>query len=151
MGLVNNCDAMMIFLVWITVTQMIMELHFRLFKRGVFYNHMQCRDEARKRFACFEFCRGAESNPAAKALDAIGAMLFDPEGEGRTFEASALPLWRRDFPMAFGLDRSSADFLVDGICPLLASVVLRVSAVSMEAGAGLRSRRVLGIKAATNG
>ena len=53
--------------------------------------------------------------------------------------------------MAFGLDRSSAAFLVDGICPLLASVVLRVSAVSMEAGAGLRSRRVLGIKAATNG
>ncbi len=83
LGLVNNCDAMMIFLVWITVTQMIMELHFRLFKRGVFYNHMQCRDEARKRFACFEFCRGAESNPAAKALDAIGAMLFDAEGKGR--------------------------------------------------------------------
>ena len=74
----------MIFLASITVTQMIMELHFRLLKRRVFYNHMQCRDEARKRFACFEFCRGAESNPAAKALDVSGAMLFDPEGEGRT-------------------------------------------------------------------
>ena len=84
LSLVNHGDAMMLFLVWMVVTQVVMVLHYRLFKRGVFYSHMQqSKDEARKRFACFEFCRGADTNPAAKALNAIGSMLFHPDGAGR--------------------------------------------------------------------
>ena len=63
----------MLFLVWIAITQLIMTLHYRLFKRGVFWNHMQAKQEADRRFAVFEFRRGPDSNPAAKLLAAIWA------------------------------------------------------------------------------
>ena len=73
----------MLFLVWITITQLIMTLHYRPFKRGVFGNHMQVKQEADRRFAVFEFCRGPDSNPAAKLLTAIGQIMFNPDGAGR--------------------------------------------------------------------
>ena len=83
LGLVQNAAAPMLFLVWITITQLIMTLHYRLFKRGVFWNHMQAKQEADRRFAVFEFCRGLDSNPAAKLLTAIGQIMFNPDGAGR--------------------------------------------------------------------
>jgi hypothetical protein len=73
----------MLVLIWVTITSLIMVLHWRLFKRGVWFNHMQGQDEAKRRFACFEFCRGPAANPASKVLTAIGMMMFDPDGEGR--------------------------------------------------------------------
>ena len=69
------------FLVWMTVTQRIMHLHRRLFKRGVWWGHVQ---DEKKRLACFEFCRGySASNPVAGILDSFGAVIFDPDGLGR--------------------------------------------------------------------
>ena len=83
LGLVCSTVAPMHFLVWITITQLIMTLHYRLFKRGVFWNHMQAEEEADRRFAVFEFCRGPDSNPAGKLLTAVGQIMFDPDGAGR--------------------------------------------------------------------
>ena len=44
---------------------------------------MQAEEEADRRFAVLEFCRGPDSNPAAKLLTAIGQIMFDPDGVGR--------------------------------------------------------------------
>jgi len=81
--LVESGPAPMLFLVWITITQLIMVLHSRLFKRGTWYSHLLAGREADMRFACFEFCRGPSHKPAAKLLTALGAMMFDPGGDGR--------------------------------------------------------------------
>ena len=72
----------MLFLVWLCVVKLIMPLHYRLFKRGVFYSHASSKPEEERRFGCFEFC-SARRNPALKVLTAITAMLFDPNGAGR--------------------------------------------------------------------
>ena len=82
LALVNNRDSQMLFTVWLTVLQLIMALHFSLFKRGRFFSHMEQRD-AERRFACFEFCRGPEANPAAKTLTGIANILLAPDGAGR--------------------------------------------------------------------
>jgi hypothetical protein len=71
----------MLYLVWLTVTMVVMVLHYRLFKRGVCFNHMRGGDED-KRFACFEFCRGPTSNPAAKTLTSLASMIFAPDVSG---------------------------------------------------------------------
>ena len=75
----------MYFLVWTVIVQQIMVLHWRLFKRGVWFNTVMDRDadgRARERVGCFEFCRGIQNNPVAAILNALGAMLFDPDGAG---------------------------------------------------------------------
>ena len=68
LALVNNRDSHMLFTVWLTVLQLIMGLHFRLFKRGRFFSHMQQQPEPERRVACFEFCRGPEANLVAQTL-----------------------------------------------------------------------------------
>ena len=71
------------FLVWLTVTMKVMVLHYRLFKRGIFFNHAKSRNEGALRMGCFEFCRGHEHNPASKMLTVFATMLLDPDVEGR--------------------------------------------------------------------
>ena len=73
----------LLFLVWTVCTQLIMPLHYRLFKRGTWYNRMQSRLEADRRFGCFDFCCGPARNPAAKVLTCISNMLLLPEASGR--------------------------------------------------------------------
>eukprot|EP00973_Karenia_brevis_P092295 12411703-Karenia_brevis.AAC.1 len=81
-----------LFLVWLVVVQLIMPLHYRLFKRGTFYNRIQARPQQDQRFACFEFCSGTSKNPAAKLLCTITDMLLDPMTAGR--EALQLIFWK---------------------------------------------------------
>ena len=57
-----------------------MPLHYKLFKRGMFFSHAKAGQE---RFACFEFCGGPNKNPAAKILSALSDMILDPETTGR--------------------------------------------------------------------
>ena len=57
-----------------------MPLHYKLFKRGMFFSHAEAGQE---RFACFEFCGGPNKNPAAKILSALSDMILDPETTGR--------------------------------------------------------------------
>ena len=81
--LVNDQDAPRIFLVWVTIAMLVMVLHYRLFKRGTWFSHMQGKREREQRFACFEFCRGAIANPAARLLTSFSEIIFDPDGSGK--------------------------------------------------------------------
>ena len=69
-----------LFLVWLVVVRLIMPLHYKLFKRGMFFSHANAGQE---RFACFEFCGGPNKSPAAKILSALCDMILDPETTGR--------------------------------------------------------------------
>ena len=76
--LIENTDIVpMMFLVWLIVMQLLMPLHYRLFKRGIFYNHMQAKPHEEQRFACFECCDMRRS-PAVKSLAAIALMMYSP-------------------------------------------------------------------------
>ena len=81
--LFENCDAnSMLCLVWVVVVKLIMRLHYRLFKRGTWYNRQQSRKEADRRFGCFDFCGGHARNPAALLLTSITNMMLNPENAG---------------------------------------------------------------------
>ena len=73
------------FLVWLTVTKLVMVLHYRLFKRGSFFSHSKDKHEEKSRVGCFEFCRGPADSPASKMLTGFAAMLLDPDVEGRQY------------------------------------------------------------------
>ena len=67
----------MLLLVWAIVVGTLMPIHYRLFKRGVFYNHMRAnKKEEQQRFGIFEFCSPSK-NPAVKTLQVLSDIVFD--------------------------------------------------------------------------
>ena len=113
LGLAEADANPMIMLVWITITQLIMTLHWRLFKRGRWFSHMEDLDERDKRVACFEFCRGPCQNPVAFILNALGSIMFDPDYAG----------WESLRLLHFRYGNSSAEWPPDVLTELHRSVV----------------------------
>ena len=74
-------------LAWASIGQVVMIVHYRLFKHVKWFSHFEDADE---RCSVFDFCHGSpgqrKRNPAVLALCALAAMLFDPDGAGK-------PLW----------------------------------------------------------
>ena len=85
MKLVEAPAAGLKFLVWLIITSQVMVLHYRLFKRGIFYNHTSTPEREASRVGCFEFCRDISANPAAKLLTGLAAMLLEPDTTGRPY------------------------------------------------------------------
>ena len=84
MQLVEQTDhTILLFLVWLVIVRTIMPLHWRLFKRGIFFNHMTRKPVADQRIGCFEFCRGGTDSPAGKLMATLSSMLLMPETAGR--------------------------------------------------------------------
>ena len=70
-------------LVWVVVGQVIMIIHYRLFKHVTWFSHSRSSSE---RCDIFDFCTGAdqvEENVTTKALGSFAKMIFDPNGAGR--------------------------------------------------------------------
>ena len=79
----QDANTILLFLVWLVVVQTIMPLHWRLFKRGTFFNHMSHKSDDEQRLACFEFCRGGRRSPSGKLMVTLSSMLMAPETSGR--------------------------------------------------------------------
>ena len=80
LALVNNRDSQMLFTVWLTVLQLIMGLHFRLFKRGRLFSHMQLQPELCDVLLALNSAWGPEANPVAQTLTGVAIILFAPYG-----------------------------------------------------------------------
>ena len=83
-----------IFLVWTTIVDQLMTLHYRLFNYGTWFNHIEPSPDAeQQRLGIFHFCRKPTANPAAKMITAFAAMLVDADGAGKEF----MPLTERKY------------------------------------------------------
>ena len=66
-------------LVWLSVAQPLMIVHYKLFRHGKFQSHRDRTDD----FSIFDFTGPTHTNPAAQAITALVAMLLDPLGAGK--------------------------------------------------------------------
>ena len=82
LAFVGDPLARLLLLVWACVGQVIMTIHYRLFKRVTWYSH----SNAEERCDLYDLCTTAghrEGNPAVKALKDLSNQIFDPNGAGR--------------------------------------------------------------------
>ena len=73
-------------LVWLTVANLIMLVHDKLFQHGKFYSHRDHTDD----ISIFDFAGPVHTNPVAQAITRLVSILLDPSGMGRVH----LTLWR---------------------------------------------------------
>ena len=63
-------------LVWLVVTHTIMVIHYKMFKHGKFYSERDHSDD----MSIFDFVGHVRTNPVAKSITALMAMMLDPMG-----------------------------------------------------------------------
>ena len=70
----SNPSASWKTMMWVSLCDPLMTVHYALFKYGTWYGH-----RVSDRVSIFDFCSAASSNPVVKALDALAGILFEPE------------------------------------------------------------------------
>ena len=85
LAFIGDPDTRWLLLTWTAVGQIIMIVHYRLFKHVTWFSHFEDADD---RCSVFDFCHGSPGqstrNPAVLALCALATMLFDPDHAGQS-------------------------------------------------------------------
>ena len=130
----DNDSPPMIFLVWVTVVQLIMPLHYKLFKRGVFFNQMQQGPDQERRYGCFELCTPS-NNPAAQIISIITVTILEPSAAGsQHLKLLLFESWTTRAQLAAFLGLRFACVSHPSVCPALATVGPLFSAIPMVIG-----------------